>query len=271
MGAVFSSQFGSTIGMVTEHVRPGSISIVNDPQRKGWLGNAGAIAMDAGMSAGKAAWEAGKQLPTGPFYNIGQTADAISAGIDTLEDWLVHHPDIHHALAQAEAYWTEDDFFRDQIPDRKNRLTSDADKRSPMENSLYDSLVQGRWGFITHIQGGFKEPFERNRDTVETFTDSLLGDWSIHGLAFSHSCETSGVRHGIEGPLYWYWYNRSSYDFSGNVNVNRVRIRVGTTRLLDCFVVGVDVAPRDLNFGLWSWTINLAVSPDYAPKPLPGA
>jgi hypothetical protein len=43
------------------------------------------------------------------------------------------------------------------------------------------------------------------------------------------------------------------------------QLKIGATQL-DGWVVGMDWAPLNLDFRLWSWSINLFLSPIYAPQ-----
>jgi len=117
-------------------------------------------------------------------------------------------------------------------------------------------------GIVTSIRGNFSEAAAQGGPTVEVGDTVNKGVAAISGIAFEASCDREPGRHGLEAVLEYYYHNRAS---NKEKPMSITHMKIGATSL-DGWVVGVDWSPLNLDYRLWSWSINLFLSPVYEPQ-----
>lgn len=124
----------------------------------------------------------------------------------------------------------------------------------------------GGFGFITNITLAYRDNVAGGGLTVQAGTELSLGTATISGVVFDAVC-AGGLgesRHGIESVLEYYYHNRVS---NADKNISVTTLKVGQTSL-KAWVVGLSVQPMNLDYRLWSFELQLLVSPKWKLKPL---
>lgn len=118
-------------------------------------------------------------------------------------------------------------------------------------------------GFVTSINIAFQDTANVNGIKMEAGTSMTMGSASIGGVVFEGSCNVFN-RHGLEPILEYYYHHRVS---NTDKKVTATILKVGETRLRG-WVDGMTAQPMNLDYRLWSWTINMKLSPMYVPRPI---
>lgn len=121
-------------------------------------------------------------------------------------------------------------------------------------------------GLITGVTLAYKETATLEGKLVESASAMQMGTAAIGGVVFDTYCDASGpknTRHGLEPILEYYYHHRVSNE---SKPLTETVIQFGQT-VLKGWVIGMEAEPQNMDFRIWKWSINLALSPDYKPKP----
>jgi len=169
------------------------------------------------------------------------------------------------ALRAAKAGLGDEDSQAKKLPtyseDNSSSASAEKAEWNQRSNTSLGNLLEDL-GIITSMRGNYTEPVSQAGIKVEAGTALQMGTASISGIAFETSCTRTASRHGLEAVLEYYYHHRVS---NSTKPMSIQQLKIGATQL-DGWVVGMDWAPLNLDFRLWSWSINLFLSPIYAPQ-----
>jgi len=134
-------------------------------------------------------------------------------------------------------------------------------RRTMAARMSLDQIIQPL-GMVTGISLQFTDPVNAVGITIEAGANQQLYSGTISGISFSGSCKQSTSTHGLEPLLEYFYHHRVT---NANKDLTKTTLKVGAT-VLRGWVVGFSAEPLNLDYRIWSWAIQLMISPVYRPS-----
>lgn len=255
MGVIFTSIIGQSIGFQTSNITPAAgLSSMDTHNDSGWKAKINDYWSLAVIAAGRAL---GQKDPDKAGIRIidalfGAPLIALS-GHGYIETW--------QALAQKWGGYTVAKGQK-RIADASGFGVAEGITEEAVELDFGGS-DHTEWGYVIGLQGGFKDSVDAVNWPVTNAPKANMGFFQLMGVAFGNTCASGGQnkRHGLEAVLNYYRQRRASNQMQDSVNY--ITYRFGQTVFPNCYIIGLDFQPHDIEHSVWRWELTLAIAPSF--------